>query len=485
MSSWLKRWLRPDSAEGENPGSGLSATPSAPPSKWLRPEDPKLDFPLFYDSEAIRDWGSELAEAKKQASPPLWELVGTGAVVESADTEETTKLLQCMATKAGFSTARVPVGDVGELPADIRKFFAPLAPVLVILDPGVGLLEGVTGDPEAKEGTIARAGDDELAAAFKTFDAASPVILVLVAATEGVRQCLMAPGSLDRSFRIATPAPKWVGDRFVRSLPLQAVGETLTNSPIRVGLLLRSHLLSQREIDLAALHLRRITYRSGRPAEFADLASYVLGGKHQTSPGFQKTRTDLMLRKTAAHEAGHACLAVIGSAGRDIPDYVTGRPAADFEGVMLPSLTYRDAREEYTFNDLVHQTRIALAGRAAEQFFFGVAEISSGAVSDLDTATNVCLIVFAQYGFHAKHLESAGSPANLAVVDLGDIDPVQKERLMQEVRVFLAEQYQAVLLLMEKHRGFLEAVTDRLVWDPVLDREEMLALMQKNGLTVN
>lgn len=485
MKNWLGKWFGPASVEGENQPAELATSPSLVPKKWLQAEAPDLDFPSFFDNEAIRAWGDELAEAKKQASPQLWELVGTGAVVESADAEEASRLLQCMATKAGFSTARIPVEDVGELPVDIREFFAPLAPVLVILEPGVGLLEGVTGDNEAPIGCVAHAGDEQIAAALKRFDVANPVIVVVVADADSVRECILAPRALDRIFAVAPPAPKWIGDRFVRSLPLQATGETLTNSPVRVGLLLRAYFKNQREIDLAALHLRRVTYRTGRPAEFADLASFAIRGIHETSAVFHGSRSELSRRKTAAHEAGHACLAVIGSAGRDIPDYVTGRPTVDFEGVMLPSLAYRHAREDYTFADLIHDTRVALAGRAAEQLFFGAAAISGGAESDLNMATNRCLGIFAGQGFHAKHLESAGSPENLAVVDAENLDPVQKERLMQEVRAFLAVQYQEVLTLMEKHREFVEAVADRLLWDPVIDRDEMLALMQKSGLLVN
>ena len=50
-------------------------------------------------------------------------------------------------------------------------------------------------------------------------------------------------------------------------------------------------------------------------------------------------------------------------------------PARDFASIVMQSLSYIDILEEVTFAYLLLRTRIALAGRAAKEIYFGLSGI--------------------------------------------------------------------------------------------------------------
>jgi ATP-dependent metalloprotease len=190
-------------------------------------------------------------------------------------------------------------------------------------------------------------------------------------------------------------------------------------------------------------------------------------------------------RKTALHEAGHACIAIIASGGSNVPDYATVVPSKNFEGVVFESLSYYDKMEDFTYNNMLLKTRVFLAGRAAEDLFYGSANVSSGANSDLAAATQMCFSLFAYSGFNSDMATAESSAHNLAVLNSRDIDPVQYDRISREVRAFLQEQYKYVLTTLEENRPFVESVAERLLWDPVVDQSEMIELATRFGLNAH
>jgi ATP-dependent Zn protease len=140
--------------------------------------------------------------------------------------------------------------------------------------------------------------------------------------------------------------------------------------------------------------------------------------------------------------------------------------------------------DEITYKFLLLKTRIALAGRAAEELFFGGLNISSGANSDLSSATRMCFRLFAYSGFHSQMDGQAISASNLAVLNKGEVDPLQYERVSKDVRNFLEDQYLYVMNTLKEKRAFVDAVAQRLLWDPVVDQQEMKALSEQHGIPI-
>ena len=205
-------------------------------------------------------------------------------------------------------------------------------------------------------------------------------------------------------------------------------------------------------------------------------------GLHELGSAKRRPAGESARRRTAYHEAGHACIAIIASGGSNVPDYASIVPARDFAGIVIESLAFHDAQEDFTFENLLLRTRIALAGRAGEEMIFGARLVSSGANSDLAHATRISFRMFAHSGFHPGMESGESSATNLAVLPRGDVDPVQYQRVNRAVRTFLARQYDHVLATLREHRSLVDEVASRLMWDPVIDQEEMRAIARRHGV---
>jgi ATP-dependent Zn protease len=110
--------------------------------------------------------------------------------------------------------------------------------------------------------------------------------------------------------------------------------------------------------------------------------------------------------------------------------------------------------------------------------------VSSGANSDLAAVSRMCFSLFAYSGFHPEMMTSDIASSNLAVLNDSEVDPIQYDRISKEVRHFLDQQYRYVMQTLEQNRGFVEAVADRLLWDPVVDQSEMIEIAVKFGIKV-
>ncbi len=100
-----------------------------------------------------------------------------------------------------------------------------------------------------------------------------------------------------------------------------------------------------------------------------------------------------LLRRVAIHESGHALLSYLNGTK---PSYITISSRGSFGGYV-----HTPAEEErlYTKNQLLLKIRGLLAGRAAELIFYGNEDgISTGAATDIATATRIALQMITVYG---------------------------------------------------------------------------------------
>jgi hypothetical protein len=451
--------------------------------RWLRAPDGVPEWSSFFDSELVCLWSREVGSALAARDVRAWRLAGTSIALQYADEEEAAGLLHRAAVDAGLAFARVPADEVLGLAADPRAPFAEHAPVLVMLDHGPWAMEAAeeSGGPRLTDASFTATLRRRLAA----FDASCPVLFaVCCPKDDSLSPSLQHVGAFDRSFLIEPPDAEFVGRRFLRSLGPDVAADSLSAHPAKVGMMLAMEFEHHHQQQRAALQMIRLAQQQRRRVEFSDLATLALHGAQERSSKARKVNVGAARSKTAYHEAGHACIAVIASGGANVPDYASIVPARDFEGVVLESLAYYDAQNEFTFHSLLIRTRVWLAGRAAEELFCGPLHVSSGANSDLAAATRLAFRMFAFSGFHPDMERGRSTASNLAVLDRGDVDPVQRQRVSREVRRFLSDQYELVLQLLREHRPFVEAVAERLLWDPVIDQSEMADLARQHGLPV-
>lgn len=446
------------------------------PPEWLRELEGPVDWSNFYDYELIRGWADQMVVAREAKNLEVWLIQGPNLLLIGDEVETLSKMIQMAASQAGFRHVRVPATSVPEFLEAPRKTFESLAPMIVQLDAG----DWCCAKDEPESVPPRPSGWREI---WQAIDPQQPLVFVLCAEDgDLIEEEWRKYGAFDRCIHVQAPNAAFLGKRFLAWLSDSALDHSMSSSQEKLGLMLQSEFPTIDAQRLAALQMKRLAASQRRPLQFDDLANLAIRGAEEFSAMAVKPSSETTRRKTAYHESGHACIAVIESQGRNVPDYCSIVPARDFAGIVMQSLSYIDGLEEFTFEYLLLLTRIALAGRAAEEIYFGPSGISSGANSDLSNATRVSFKMFAHSGFHPLMEKGEGTSANLAVIGRGELDDLQNDRIYREVRQFLATQYEHVVVTLNKHRDFVNAVADRLMWDPVIDQREMTQIANQFGL---
>jgi ATP-dependent Zn protease len=167
-------------------------------------------------------------------------------------------------------------------------------------------------------------------------------------------------------------------------------------------------------------------------------------------------------RAIATHEAGHAVAAYLCAKERklEVLSIIKRRTA-------LGLLAHSDTEERFTRtqSELEGTLRIALAGMAAEEIFFG--ESGTGPASDLTAATQLAAQMVGSFGMGRSLVswDAVHYPAGPNIV----AKVLSNEDARAEVEELLRSHREAVGTLLIKNRDLVEALRDAL-----LDRDELL-----------
>lgn len=190
-------------------------------------------------------------------------------------------------------------------------------------------------------------------------------------------------------------------------------------------------------------------------------------------------------QRVAYHEAGHAlvtCLLPnthpvhkisIIPRGVGALGYVLSRPDED--------------RYLVTQSELLSRIKVALGGTVAEELIFQ--EISNGATSDLEQASDIARRMVKQFGMsglgRVSYLENGG-PGFLGPLG-GDNDRIYSEQTAREidleVRRLIDDATESVRNLLRANRLILEAVARKLMEKEVMDGRELRQLIDEPGWT--
>lgn len=429
------------------------------------------------DALLLRRWLADVQIALQSGTPGDWEMAGPAVAIEYPDTGALEAILRLVSSEAGIRLAKVPDGGLKELLPKMRKGFEQLAPVIVILSE-----EDINSSFSSVFEPSMRAFAQD---AMGPFNPNAPVLIAL--ATKSLADIdghLLGVDLFNRQIRLEPPDNQVLAMQFFDLLGPTIVSDELTGNARKVGMLVRDHCKTMDLTRLLALHLRRIARRHARPLFFSDIVDLILRGPIEHNDRLRREPSEAYRRKVACHEAGHVCVAIVDSQGCAVPEYASITPSADFAGIIMTSLHHYYESEEFTFKHLLLRIRTLLAGRAAEEMFFGSLNVSNGPDNDLAKATTLSYNLFSRSGFHPSMASNGVSGMNLAVQKGSDIDPVQNDRITREVRTFLSEQYAHVIRVLEENRVFVEAVIDRLMWDPVVDQDEIAELARLHGFRI-
>lgn len=165
---------------------------------------------------------------------------------------------------------------------------------------------------------------------------------------------------------------------------------------------------------------------------------------------------------TAYHEAGHALLAKLIAKDNRVTK-VSIIPST--KGMGGFSLNLPADKMYQTKKDIISNIMVSLGGRAAEEIIFGKDNITTGASSDIEKATDMTLGMIGIYGMDREvgllNYNSIGNK-NLD----GGI-------LLKRSKEILDTLYSDTIKLLEKNKDLLETIAKGLIEKEVLNEEEL------------
>lgn len=313
---------------------------------------------------------------------------------------------------------------------------------------------------------------------LEVFDPANPVIMVLSCYDfTHVPESLRCIGKFDRRFDCRASSLQEIGTEFLQWVGWELCDQKLQAKVKQVGRLLRAEGIGDRRQGLMVAALRRRIRYEARSLSFTDVVHFVL---HGTAEFDVNDTHENGLYRSAVHEAGHAVVAMIDSAGDDIPDYAAIGTSHDFAGVTTHSYSNR-MEDDLDQSMVLHQIRNSLGGRAAEEIVFGPLGMGTrGNGDDLANVTSLLMEMYLECGMFSYLDESATSTDHLIVAP-DDPTATQLDRASQAARDYVTTQYRIVLQQLRDNRTLLDAVTHELKTRQLLDSDDFAELWQKHN----
>ena len=423
--------------------------------------------------EKFNDLGARIPKGVLLFGPP-----GTGK----------TLLAKAVAGEAGVQFFTISGSDfvemfVGVGASRVRDLFEQAkkaAPCIVFIDEidAVGRQRGagLGGGHDEREQTL-----NQLLVEMDGF--ASNEGIIIIAATnrpDVLDPALLRPGRFDR--QIVVDKPDVRGREAI--LKVHTKGKPIADD-VNLDVLARRTPgftgadLSNLVNEAALLAARRDKKKIYMP-EMEEAIERVLAGPERKS----HVMTDEEKRLTAYHEGGHTLVGLLLEHA-DPVHKVTIIPRGRAGGYML-SLPKED-RSYRTRSELFDRIKVALGGRVAEEVVLG--EISTGASSDIQQATQIIRSMIMQYGMSDTIGPIAYGEENHQVFlgrdfnrDRNYSEEVAGE-IDREVRRYIEEAYEACRVLITENREKLDLIANALLERETLNASELEELMTKGSIS--
>jgi len=221
-------------------------------------------------------------------------------------------------------------------------------------------------------------------------------------------------------------------------------------------------------LNEGALHAVRAGHKSVEQSDLDEARDKILMGPKKN----RKIRPQ-DIKLTAYHEAGHAFVSVIYSDVTDPIHKATIVPRGHALGMVqhLPI----DDKVSMTIAEVRANLSVSLAGRAAEEIFFGADKITTGAEADIDAATRLARYSIATAGlspklglaaikqvnaFGAKHQLESASEHTAQLVDA-------------EIKDWLDRAHADAVKILTKNKKTVEKLADELLKRETLTGDEI------------
>lgn len=453
----------------------MSSTSSMFGSRKHEPVDPANNRVTFDDVAGIDEVEDQLREVVDMLKNPgkytrLGAKIPRGILLEGGPGTGKTLLARATAGEADvpfFSISAAEIGGIlaGKGASDVRSLFEAarkVAPAIIFIDEidAIGRSRASVnsiGSNEDREQTL-----NQILTEMDGFSASEGIIVI--AATnlaEVLDAALTRAGRFDRTITVAPPDQK--GREAI--LKVHSRGRPLGPDVSLSGLAKSTPGLTGAELANLVNEASLLGARRGAAtiamSDFTNALETIQLGVQRAVIMDPAER-----ERTAWHEAGHALLGMI-QPGADPVRKISIIPRGRALGVTLST----PEADKYGYDKTYLRGRIigALGGMAAEEEVLGV--VTTGAESDLQTATAIARQMFGRWGMSdrigpVQVYPREGDPRSQGVSDqlLSAVD--------EEVRDLLTDCYAEARRLLREHHEQHKALVDALLEHETLDETD-------------
>jgi len=332
---------------------------------------------------------------------------------------------------------------------------------------------GLGGGHDEREQTL-----NQLLVEMDGFESNDGVILVAATNRPDVLDpALLRPGRFDRRVVVGLPDVRGREEVLRVHVKKVPVGDDVNLNVLARGTPGFSGADLANMVNEAALNAARVNRKQVLMYDFELAKDKVLMGAERKS----MLLTDQEKRVTAYHEAGHAMVSFFRE-NSDPIHKVTIIP----RGMALGVTVYLpDDRHNYTREYLETRLATAYGGRVAEEIFLN--QMSTGAGSDIETATDLARRMVCEYGMSRLGPLTFGKKEEQIflgreIAQHRDFSEETARQIDLEVRRLIDDAYQSAFTILDTHKDAMHRMAAALLERETIDAEEVRLLIEGKEL---
>ena len=424
-------------------------------SEIVAPDSPDK-IVMFNDVQGVDEAKQELEEVVQfLKEPDKFRSVGgklpKGVLLYGPPGTGKTLMARAVAGEAGVPFFYMSGSEFDELfvgtgARRVRELFAAAkkkAPCIVFIDE----IDAVGSKRNSKDQSYMRQTLNQLLVELDGFTTAENVIFMAATNTpEALDKALIRPGRFDKL--VPVPLPDVKGRVGILAVHCKNV---IMDSSIDLSIVARG-TPGFSGADLANL-VNQGALRASKNGASSIVLADLEWAKDKIIMGAERKSaviTETSKRLTAAHEAGHSLVALFTPGAMPLHK-VTIIPRGNALGLTI-QLPEAD-KNNHTKRELLAMIDVCMGGRAAEDLYFGELEITTGALNDLEKATDVARKMVLQYGMTSLGL------MNIRDDELERVSTHTRMEIENEIQKLLSDSYTRAKAVLATHRVELDRLS--------------------------